>query len=66
MLVVHPVFVSSVLAQDWIEYRDRADRFGVDMPRRPAIQEVTYTSWRGHKVPARIHSVVRTARAAIR
>ncbi len=56
-LVVHPVFVPSVLAQDWIEYRDRADRFGVDMPRRPAIQEVTYTSWRGHKVPARIHAV---------
>ena len=41
-------------AQDWI---DRVDRFGVDMPRQPSIQEITYTSWRGHKVPARIHAV---------
>jgi hypothetical protein len=48
---------ASAFAQDWIEYRDRVDRFGVDMPRQPSIQEIAYTSWRGHKMPARIHSV---------
>ena len=55
--MIHPVFTSFVFAQDWIEYRDRADRFGVDMPKQPTVQAVTYTSWRGHNMPARIHSV---------
>jgi hypothetical protein len=51
-------FVStSAFAQDWIEYRDRVDRFGVDMPKQPTIQEIMYTSWRGHKMPARIHAI---------
>jgi len=52
------VFVaSSAHAADWIEYRDPGDRFGVSMPGQPKIEEFTYTSWRGHSVPARIHSV---------
>ena len=56
-IVTFVVTGTHAFAQDWIEYRDRADGFGVAMPRRPAIQEVTYTSWRGHTVPARIHAV---------
>ena len=56
-VVTFVVTGTHAFAQDWIEYRDRADRFGVAMPRQPAIQEVTYTSWRGHKVPPRIHPV---------
>jgi hypothetical protein len=51
------VLVSSVFAQDWIEYVDRTDRFGVSLPAKPTVQETTYTSWRGAKLPARIHSV---------
>jgi len=47
----------SISAQDWIEYVDRTDRFGVDMPARPTIREITYTSWRGRMLPARVHSV---------
>jgi hypothetical protein len=54
--VVQNVFVCSAYAQDWIEYKDRTDRFGVSMPHQPKIEEITYTSWRGHKVPARVHS----------
>ena len=54
---VHDVFVSSAFAQDWIEYKDRVDRFGVSMPSPPKVEAFTYTSWRGHTVPARIHSV---------
>lgn len=54
---VHSVFVSAAFAQDWIEYKDRVDRFGVSMPSQPKIDAFTYTSWRGHNMPARIHSV---------
>lgn len=46
----------SAFAQDWIEYRDRVDRFGVSMPGQPKVEEITYTSWRGQKLPARVHS----------
>jgi hypothetical protein len=56
-VVVLAVFVTSVSAQDWIEYKDPVDRFGVSMPRQPKIEEISYTSWRGHKLPARVHSV---------
>jgi len=44
-------------AQDWIEYADRTDRFGVSLPARASIHETTYKSWRGATLPARIHSV---------
>jgi hypothetical protein len=44
-------------AQDWIEYTDRPDRFGVSLPARASIQETTYKSWRGATLPARVHSV---------
>ena len=54
-VVVQTLFASSAFAQDWIEYRDTVDRFGVDMPKPPTIQEITYTSWRGRNMPARIH-----------
>jgi len=56
-VVITLLLRSNAFAQDWIEYKDPVDRFGVDMPKQPAIQEITYTSWRGRKVPARIHSV---------
>lgn len=55
--VLQAVFVSSVFAQDWIEYKDPVDRFGVSMPHQPTIEEISYTSWRGHTMPARVHSV---------
>ena len=54
-VVVQTLFASSAFAPDWIEYRDTVDRFGVDMPKPPTIQEITYTSWRGRNMPARIH-----------
>ena len=28
-------------AQDWIEYVDRVERFGVSLPGQPAIQQTT-------------------------
>jgi hypothetical protein len=47
---------ASAFAQDWIEYVDRAERFGVSLPGQPAIRETTYTSWRGTALPARVYT----------
>jgi len=44
-------------AQDWIEYVDQAERFGVTLPGQPVIQEITYTSWRQRTLPARVYTV---------
>ena len=44
-------------AQDWIDYVNRAERFSVNFPRQPAVQEITYTSQRGRMLPARVYIV---------
>ena len=44
-------------AEDWIEYVDRADRFGVNLPGKPTIRTVSYKPQRGKDLPARVHSV---------
>ena len=58
VVVVSILLVSApAFAQDWIEYRDQSERFGVTLPGEPAIQETTYTSWRGATLPARVYTV---------
>ncbi len=58
MVVALILLVSApAVAQDWIEYRDQPERFGVTLPGEPAIQEITYTSWRGATLPARVYTV---------
>ena len=52
LLVSVPAF-----AQDWFEYRDLAERFQVNLPGQPAIEEITYTSWQGATLPARVYTV---------
>src|SRR5688572_12575209 len=52
LLVTAPSF-----AQDWIEFRDPAERFGVNLPGQPAIKETTYLSEDGKTLPARLYSV---------
>ena len=52
LLVSAPAF-----AQGWIEYRDLAERFQVSLPGQPAIEEITYTSWQGATLPARVYSI---------
>jgi hypothetical protein len=44
-------------AQEWLEYLDRTDRFGVNLPGKPAVRQTTYKPQRGKDVPARVHSV---------
>ncbi len=48
---------SSVFAADWIEFIDKAERFGVNLPGKPDIREITYMTWRGAVVPGRVCSV---------
>ncbi len=54
--------VDPASAQGWIEYVDQTERFGVTLPGQPAIHEITYTSWRGATLPARVYTVEDGAR----
>jgi hypothetical protein len=44
-------------AQDWIEYVDRVERFAVNFPAQPAVQDTTYRSASGDTLPARVYTV---------
>ncbi len=56
--VVSTLLVSApAFAQGWFEYRDLAERFQVNLPGEPAIEEITYTSWQGATLPARVYTV---------
>ena len=48
-----------VAAQEWIEYTNTQDRFTVNFPSQPTVQEITYTSWLEGKFPARVYTVER-------
>jgi hypothetical protein len=43
------------LAQDWINYFDLGERFSVNLPGEPMIEETTIVSQRGGNYPARIY-----------
>jgi hypothetical protein len=43
-------------AQDWIEYVDRAERFGVSLPGQPTVASSTYVSEDGKNLPARVYT----------
>ena len=43
-------------AQDWIEFASTADRFTLNFPGQPTIEETTYTSEYGAELPARVYS----------
>ncbi|MBI2186461.1 MAG: hypothetical protein HYU37_04975 [Acidobacteria bacterium] len=45
----------SAAAQDWIEYENRDDLFGVNLPGEPEVEVTTYTSEFGAVLPARIY-----------
>jgi hypothetical protein len=48
---------ASALAQDWIEYEDLEQRFTVNLPGQPTIEDTTIISQRGSEYPARIYRV---------
>jgi len=51
------LFVSgSCFAQDWIEYVDRTERFGVNFPGQPTVKETTFKSEDGGALPAKVYT----------
>jgi len=44
-------------AQGWIEYSNQGDRFGVNLPGEPEIEEFTYSSEFDALFPARLYTV---------
>ena len=43
-------------AQDWAVYVDRAERFSVNFPGEPTVQEMIYMSEDGSTLPARVYT----------
>ena len=43
--------------EDYIEFIDRAERFGVNFPGQPMVRDITYLSEQGSNLPARLYSV---------
>jgi hypothetical protein len=43
-------------AQEWVEYLNREDRFGVSFPSQPTVKEIFYQGERGKPLPARVYS----------
>ena len=58
--VAAAVFILSMsapsFAQDWIEYVDRVERFGVSLPGEPTVTSSTYVSEDGKTLPARVYT----------
>ena len=50
---------STSVAQEWIEYEDRTERFMVNFPGKPVVTDSTWESQRDDALPARVY----TARA---
>ncbi len=49
--------VAPASAADWTEFVDKAERFGVNLPGKPDVRDITFTSWRGAVVPAKVYTV---------
>ena len=49
--------VSSVLAQEYVEYKSMQDRFSIVFPAQPKVTDITYTSEFKSMLPARVYSV---------
>jgi hypothetical protein len=45
------------LAQEWIEYTSRVDRFSVNFPSEPKVQDIQYKTFMDGVFPARIYGV---------
>ena len=52
------VVAASCLAQEWVEYVHRTDRFALTFPAVPEITETTHVSAHGVVFPARTYSVM--------
>ena len=57
VLALVSVAAVPVRAQNWIEFADKNEQFGVNLPGAPTVRDETYQSWRGATLPARVYSV---------
>ena len=48
----------TALAQDWLEFASRQDRFTINFPVQPTVSETTYKSQSGSVLPARVYRAV--------
>ena len=53
-LMILSVAAPSV-AQEWVEYYSRADRFLVNFPKQPQVKDITYPTEYGLNLPAHLH-----------
>ena len=44
-------------AAEWMEFVDKAERFGVNLPGKPDVRDFTFTSWRGAELPAKLYTL---------
>jgi hypothetical protein len=51
--------VSPVLAQEWTEFVSSEDGFRMNLPGKPSVTDITYTSEYGADLPARVYRVSR-------
>ncbi len=57
-LAVILLFLSTpASAQGWIEFIDKTQFFGVNLPGQPEVRDITYATWRGATLPAKVYSV---------
>jgi hypothetical protein len=57
LLIVLPA--AAIAQEDWFDYVNRDDRFGVSFPGQPMVKEIGYQPERGKPLPARVYSAER-------
>ena len=50
-----PFFSAPSFAQEWIEYKNQIDAFGVAVPGQPNVKNTTETTEYGHVLPGRVY-----------
>lgn len=50
------LFVIPAAAQGWIEFVDREEFFGINLPHEPAIESITYVSEFGAQYPGKVYT----------
>ena len=52
--VLGSLYAFSAAAQGWIEFVEREELFGVNLPHAPAVEEITYLSEFHAELPGRV------------
>ena len=54
--VLGSLYAFSAAAQGWIEFVEREELFGVNLPHAPAVEEITYLSEFGAEYPGKVYT----------